>query len=100
MKLELIKNSLEHGFRSIDNLTVVYDSYYYLWLCELQRWLRETHSVIVEITYQMCSTGWEFCSYKFDNDLQSEDDMDRETGYKTYELALEAGLNEALKTLN
>lgn len=49
MKDELIELSKEKGFLSRDRLVSVYDSYYYLWMCELQQWLREKHDIEINI---------------------------------------------------
>ena len=44
---EIVKLSREKGFVSRDMLITISESYYYLWMCELQRWLREFHNIHV-----------------------------------------------------
>ena len=81
---------------------------YYLWMCELQKWLREVHKINVESNYlpnvekykclfipmtlkkpsEYSTPGTAFTS-RF-NYLGKEN-------YNTYEEALEIGLQEALK---
>ena len=65
----------------------------------LQRWLREVHNTIVEITWQMCSTGYEYAVIDMNNPPEYNDDIERITSFKTYEEALEEGLLEALKLI-
>jgi hypothetical protein len=51
MKNQLKKLSREKGFISRNNLVSVNDDYYYyLWMCELQKWLREK-GVLIWINY-------------------------------------------------
>jgi hypothetical protein len=47
--MDLILLSREKGFMSINNLIKVNAEYYYLWLCELQKWLREAHNIDIII---------------------------------------------------
>jgi hypothetical protein len=89
MKEQLIKLSKQKGFLSEDNLVTVNDDYFYLWMCELQKWLREEHGIDV---YCM-PVGDD--SYKWYNNIESHNPVF--TG--TYEEALEVGLQEALKTI-
>lgn len=49
MKDELMKLSQDKGFLSRDAYVNVTLSYYYLWMCELQQWLREKHNILVTI---------------------------------------------------
>lgn len=65
----------------------------------LQKWLREVHKIIVEITWQMCSTGYEYAVINMNNPPKYEDDIERIIGFKTYEEALEVGLQEGLKLI-
>lgn len=83
---------------------------YYLWLCELQKWLREVHKINVESNYlpnvekyrclfipmtlkkpsEYSTPGTAFAS-RFNY-------LDKEN-YNTYEEALEIGLYQALKLI-
>lgn len=65
----------------------------------LQKWLREVHGIIVEITWQMCSTDYEYAIIDMNNPPNYNDDVERIIGFKTYEEALEAGLFKALKLI-
>lgn len=47
--MDLIHLSREKGFISRDNLIMVNANYKFLWLCELQKWLRETKDINIEI---------------------------------------------------
>lgn len=65
----------------------------------LQKWLRDTHKTVVEITFQMYSKGYEYAVIKTTDNLESESDVHRVTGPKTYGDALEKGLEEALNLI-
>lgn len=49
MTQDLIKESKNKGFMSRNNLVQVNDDYYYLWMCELQKWLRDVHNLHIYI---------------------------------------------------
>lgn len=71
----------------------------------LQKWLRETHQLFVEVNIEMIVRGQEiFYVSIFSNDKREIDDfgitrMRKITGYKNYEEALEQGLQKALKLI-
>ena len=117
MKEELVKLSRDKGFLSKDKLVAVYESYYYLWLCELQKWLRETHFILVSSEYECISSDDYEWGYRI---IYEEGNAKRESerlkriesvqlysgGYlnkaypaTTYEGVLEMGLLEALKLI-
>lgn len=58
----LIKLSAEKGFLSKDKLVGVNTSYWYLWLCELQKWLRNKHNI--EIAVQWFDKGYVYAVNK------------------------------------
>ena len=60
MKEELLKLSKEKEFLSRDCLIDVNSSYYYLWMCELQFWLRNEHQIYIEVLTD-CTTAPKFC---------------------------------------
>lgn len=60
----------------------------------LQRWLREVHNINIHVQHWNCMWMFSHQHIKTCHNGISHDN------FKTYELALEAGLNEALKTLN
>ena len=67
----------------------------YLWMCELQKWLREKHHLIIIVAYQYehDSTPYSYWIYK---ELQSLPINQWVNDLNTYEEALEAGLQKAL----
>lgn len=81
---ELIKLATDKGFtskvigKSVDNKSTEKD-FYYLWMCELQKWLRDVHRIHV--------------SPLADYDKK---DITYNTYWNSYELALEEGLFQAL----
>lgn len=113
MKEQLISLSEEKGFKSnilAFNLKLLISTdkneinrlYYYLWMCEIQKWLREKHNFItwIECAYH---DGFNYIpNYKykildfFDN---NEWDLLFHINYDTYEDALEFLLFEALKLI-
>lgn len=62
-----------------------------------QRWFREVHNITVEVWYSNADSAWAVDVWTIDPicEIGSE-----EVYYKTYELALEAGLMKAVKEVN
>lgn len=108
--MDLIKLSKIKGFLSKDKLITVNSEYYYLWMCELQQWLREEHQIIIDIQTD-CTSNPKYC-YQINIFKGNPRDLaEMEWGwyfhkqedwclYYTYEEALEAGLQEALTLIN
>ncbi len=99
-KQELIKLATDKGFtskiigKSVDNKSIEKD-FYYLWMCELQKWLRDTHNIDIIIKPW---TGDNIGEKNYAADIylfgtRTYKKLKRE---KTYELALEEGLFQAL----
>ena len=100
--MDLIQLSREKGFISKDNLITVDASYYYLWMCELQKWLREVHSIDVliegnrdlikryNINFLNSNNNTQFFLLNQENKIRH---------FSNYEEALEIGLQEALKLI-
>lgn len=65
---------------------------YYLWLCELQKWLREKFMIIPEVNAKWYNYKISGYSLKVKNTYYKEH-------YNTYEKALENGLQEVLKLI-
>ena len=93
INFELIKLTKEKGFKSSVSLVHINGDYYYLWMCELQKWLREEHSIDVLVDKGFLSNKY---SYEV---LYKNDMLDSEYIFKTLEKALEIGLYEALKLI-
>ena len=96
MKEELINRAFELGFKG-GNILELFDSEkpndYYLWMCLLQKWLREEHNIHLEVIPN--EEQWHTVMYP----LVCIDDAGHYGDHKTYELALERGLIEALKLI-
>ena len=60
----------------------------------LQKWLREVHNIHIQIIFLPTNNRFVFAIYK-----HKEEDIESVVEYKTYELALEAALQEALKLI-
>ena len=107
MKEQLINLSKKVGFISVDNLIKVNDSYYYLWMCELQKWLMESHNIyaIPDSTFTMAlKTNIGFYSNVFTPNLNSSTVCFKtiyysESFYYHFEEALEEGLYKACEFL-
>jgi hypothetical protein len=95
----LIKLSREKDFRSKDNLISVNPSYFYLWMCELQQWLRDKHECIIVILPFLLED--ESITYEYTNySTQVQEELDHGDGpFNMYETALEAALISALKSI-
>lgn len=106
MKEELVTLSREKGFMSRDNLTTVNDEYCYLWMCELQKWLREKHNLHICIepkwSYEdlpdRYSQPKEYYGYVVGDDDFNEDEQ-VDIPFKSYEDCLEDALIVALNSL-
>jgi len=101
MKQQLLEKALKLGFKS--KISIVHENLkvsdggitekllYYLWLCELQKWIREVHEIHINID-RSYERGFYLYEYFIDKNYQ-------EFGFKTYEEALEEGLLTALNLL-
>lgn len=69
----------------------------YLWMCELQQWLRDKHLLHIVISP---SFGYVICrleSIYGGKETPTTQPLPTQQGFNSYELALETGLLEALK---
>lgn len=98
MKEELIKQSEEKGFISRDRLVKVNESYYYLWMCELQKWLRDKHNIDVQAPC-IRFNSLKVKGYQYAITSDNYQQFTQEGDYNTYEQALEQGLIEGLKLI-
>ena len=99
---ELIKLAKEKGFQSIinssvatDRLNMSLDDADYLWMCELQKWLREKHNIHVFIHYNTLTEKHriEYITH-IDKEIENE-----YSEFITHEQALEQALIEGLKLI-
>lgn len=95
ISFETAKLAKEKGFLSRDNLVTINSDYFYLWMCELQKWLRDTHKIHITVT-SISQESWQYHITKIGEKLGDRCGED----YATYEEALEDGLLEALKLIN
>ncbi len=94
--MNLLELSKEKGFISRDKLVTVNKDYYHLWMCEVQKWLREEHNLIIVISYiyEFDSTPY---TYFILRKGESSPINEWKEDFSTYEQALEAAL---IHTLN
>ena len=59
-----------------------------------QKWLREVHNIHIQIIFLPINNRFIFAIYKY-----GKEDIESVLEYETYELALEAALQEALKLI-
>ena len=106
ISFETAKLAEEKGFKTKTVTTKVTNDYLlggknvmitkmciYLWMCELQKWLREKHKIHIDIQpfyYKGDFISW---NLKIHNTYFKEK-------YKTHEEALECGIYQALKLIN
>lgn len=88
----IIQLSRDKGFISRDNLIKVNEEYYYLWLCELQKWFRDEHNIYVQIFRN--EDGYNKYTWRIDHPLRTHNKW-----RDTYEESLEDGLFETLKLI-
>jgi len=112
MKEKLEELARKNGFsltpESIVNLSSKYIiDEYYLWLCELQKWLLNNHYISIRVE-RFYNHKREKASYQVYVDVDcsntsgafiNEKNKDRSTAFESYELALEKGVSEALKLI-
>lgn len=106
MKTELIQLAKEKEFKSdlLSSEPMKYshkeDTRYYLWMCELQRWLRNVHNIHISVEAYV---DQEEFNLMWCYDTHYLLDIKRigysVYEYKSFELALEAALLEALKLI-
>ncbi len=105
MKEEIIKQAKEKGFESKLDLIadaiilkILGDEFNHLWLCELQKWLREKHNIQMSIVIDLEDGEKEFYI-----DIWTIDRKNFNCEYSgvkyTYELAQEEACFEALKLI-
>ena len=116
MKEQLIKLAKEKGFDEWleipyqddnDGWTYYYEPHnddrcYYLWMCELQKWLRDKHFLHIYVVPYGENEGWILANIrnlKLDLLVDKKDIEARMHSFNTYEQALEKGLFESLKLL-
>ena len=82
------------------------DGFQYEYLAPTQalaaRWLREEHGIVVDATFIPPSTGgdvWRYFIGNMDDMVWNGDYVPSDEFYRTYEKALEAGLQEAIKLI-
>ena len=103
MQKQLIASAKEKGFESHiigKSVEAKYSNkdFYHLWMCELQKWLREKHNIHISIWYNNLTEKWRV-DYIIDILLDEEYYCDKDREQNTYEEALEEGLKEALKLI-
>lgn len=91
------------------NLSISWKTDSYLWLCELQKYLRDIYGIYVSSDHDLDPTGKfviYYTNWGFINDPSSENykyhpegGYDEFNNWKTYEEALEFGLQEGLKLI-
>lgn len=91
---------LVYKFKGLLNPNIVYTPTQSL----LQRWLREKHLILVDITLSYHTSGWRYSIYKI-HTIQGglhQDAVAKNSaeGINTYEGALELGLQKALNLIN
>ena len=100
-KIEKIAEDIEKLFISKDNLVKMHPDYY-LRMCELQRWLREVYSIVVDV-YQDSKNKQYTGLWKVDisevGNYKEEEYPNPEIKNISFEIALEKGLQEALKLI-
>ena len=104
MKEQLIKLANDKGFTShiigkaVDAKHSNKD-FYHLWMCELQKWLREVHNIDIDITRCNVQNHNDGVGYQYEYITPVIESISDFKIYKTYEEALEKGLQEALKLI-
>ena len=102
---ELIQLAKEKGFkgRVFCQSEIESDLIFYLWSCEVQKWLRDIHSINITLkwVYSVVSTEKAVWGYEVKGILMVNNNIldYTEDKLETYEQALEEGLKQALELL-
>lgn len=125
MNIELLKLAEEKGFKAKTVSTIwtiggllgrnktnlITEVSKYLLLCEIQKWLREIHGIYIESYHDITLdykdiqyyTNWGFTNNPRDfskyGGFRTEGGYNENNDWKTYEEALEFGLQEGLKLI-
>lgn len=96
----LRKLAIRKGFNLVPSLEFknVSQYHYYIWMCKLQKWLREVHEIHTELDVHSASKPEKF-TYSVSILPKSYGTWIRIGEFLTYEEALEKGLYEALKLI-
>lgn len=101
---ELIKKAKEIGFEGMlygmwdNSIKSDSDDYmFFLWMCELQKWLRDEHEIVISINL-ISYEGIYYFEY-FIESFGSSPRYIHKSDFKTYEKALKYALIEALKLI-
>ena len=95
--MDLIQLSREKGFMSKDKLIKVNVDYKYLWMCELQKWLREKHNLFISITHRIQGN---IDSFLVDYSYNGNNGQWNNIYYTTYEECLENAIVEYLHRIS
>jgi len=104
MQKQLIASAKEKGFESHiigKSVEAKYSNkdFYYLWMCELQKWLREEHKLIVEPN-MLIDASYAYSIYRIEQNGKFAKQLEFEyTEQFDYEQTLEEGLKLALKLI-
>lgn len=97
------------GFKHEVKIDNPYDNYYfYVWMCELQKWIRDEHLIHIELRANMAdaTTGCYWIVIKALNGSgrtktwMSESLKDYDSYFNNYEKALKVALVESLKIIS
>ena len=72
---------------------------FYLWLCELQKWLRENKALFLTVGKEYNNLDLFYFEVSYNFKLPDGATLIEKENFKTYEQALESGLMEALKLI-
>ena len=89
---ELTREAYDKGFHGIAPRIHVY----HLWLADLQKWLREEHKAIVDVTFTDCFDEW-YARVYLEDIMSPMFEASQTNPHETYEDALEEGLTHAVK---
>ncbi len=80
-----------------DNLNAFIDTANYLWMCELQKWLRDEYNIIIECYLNLEN---KFSANLYNENRGYETEISMSISGNTYEEALEKGLKQSLKLID
>lgn len=98
MRSKLITTAKEKGFE-LKPHSITVDKNYFLWMCLLQQWFRDTHKIDIIIDFNINPTGYKIFIIKRRGLKLGAMRYDIDERFNTYEEALEKGLEMGLSII-
>ncbi len=97
----VINAAYNKGFMCSPDVVIYPSQHGYLWMCEVQKWLRDKHNLLVEVYWNGTDVidSWNYRLLVLGKEILSQDyrKIEGSIDAATYEECLETAIKEALK---